>query len=449
MIQPAAPAPFPALIAISDMPAMPAVEGADGADFGALLAIQGTVQSAATAPDGPLPGAVLTALAAATPGKTLPFALPEAATAPPLVEAPTEQPLPATAALAARLAKVAAKPDTKLERTQTPERQDEAEPLLDQPASASAAAPIAELPMLAALPAVATAPTAALAPRISSPPAAPVADAKAKAEAKPEREHTGQGAAHRAIPALPAAASPQAQAQIQRRTAQAVISAAAAQTTKPALDTAQPAQSALPPTAVPAEQVQVELALPRLIGPGALNRDEARPLAKLPELVLPDAPGALTGSPAQPQPSAAPQSAAIAQVRPHDFAALIERIAVAREAAAPQAVSITVTHQDFGPVRLSFRPDDAGLSVALSSADPGFARAAAAIPVPVLPMTAADQAGFGQNQRSDSSPAQTGGHSQSRGGSGDPRRDGQPHSHPHAAHRSARERAAQRTGIFA
>ncbi len=447
MIQPAAPAPFPALTAISDTPAMPAVEGADGADFGALLAMQGAVPSAATASDGPLPGAVLTALAAATPGKTLPFALPEAATAPPLVEAPTGHPLPATAALAARLAKVAAKPDTKLEKTQTPEPQDEAEPLPDQPASASAAAPIAELPILAALPAVETAPTAALAPPISSPPAAPVADAKA--EAKLEREHTGQGAAHRAIPALPATASPQAQAQIQRRTAQAVVAAAAAQTTKPALDTAQPAQSAPPPTAAPAEQVRIELALPRLIGPGALNRDEARPLTKPPELVLPDAPGVITGSPAQPQPSAAPQSAAIAQVRPHDFAALIERIAVAREAAAPQAVSITVTHQDFGPVRLSFRPDDAGLSVALSSADPGFARAAAAIPVPILPMTAADQAGLGQNQRSDSSPAQTGGQSQSRGGSGDPRREGQPQSQPHAAHRLARERAAPRAGIFA
>ena len=205
----------------------------------------------------------------------------------------------------------------------------------------------------------------------------------------------------------------------------------------------------LPPTAAPAEQIRAELALPRLIGPGALNRDEARPLAKLPELVLPDAPGVLTGAPAQPQPAAAPQSAAIAQVRPHDFAALIERIAVAREAAAPQAVSITVTHQDFGPVRLSFRPDDAGLSVALSSADPGFARAAAAIPVPILPMTAADQAGLGQSQRSDSGAAQTGGQSHSRGGSGDPRRDSQPHSQANPGPRTSRDRSAPRTGIFA
>ena len=47
------------------------------------------------------------------------------------------------------------------------------------------------------------------------------------------------------------------------------------------------------------------------------------------------------------------------------------------EALAPQAVSITLAHQEFGAVRLQFRSEDTGLSVAMTSADPDFARAAA------------------------------------------------------------------------
>ena len=63
--------------------------------------------------------------------------------------------------------------------------------------------------------------------------------------------------------------------------------------------------------------------------------------------------------------------------RPHDFSALIDRLAAARETAAPQSVSISLPHADFGRIQLNFRSEDGALAVSLASADPDFARIAA------------------------------------------------------------------------
>ena len=64
---------------------------------------------------------------------------------------------------------------------------------------------------------------------------------------------------------------------------------------------------------------------------------------------------------------------------PHDFAALIDRLVEAREAArssvSPQAVQAAVAHADFGKVELRFEQNGAQLSVSLASSDPDFARA--------------------------------------------------------------------------
>ena len=461
MIQPAAPASFPALSVLGDGLTQPTSEAADGAGFGALLALQ----SVASAPEGAesvlqpsaatLAGSVT--IEPAKTGKFLPLDLPETTQAQPRTELPTAMPLAAAVAVAIRPANFAAK----LEKSPKPEKNPKPEtlPETDTPQVAAAAAsepePMPPLPILIAFPpaeaeAAATALPSTEVPILSAAPAAHGPEDKAK----PERDHAGQGPVQRTIPTLPATASSQAQAQMQRHADQAP--AAAIETALPATH---PAQQNPQPAAVPAEQVRVELALPRLVQAKPLVRDEPGPLAKLvepallkstmSELVLPDTASPLTSSLTQPQPVTGQVAAPVGPVRPHDFAALIERIAVAREAAAPQAVSITVTHQDFGQVRLSFRPEDTGLSVAMSSADPGFARAAAAVPAPALPSTVSDQTGPGQNQRSDSGAAQTGGQSHSRGGSGDPRRDSQPHSQANPGPRTGRDRSAPRTGIFA
>ena len=77
--------------------------------------------------------------------------------------------------------------------------------------------------------------------------------------------------------------------------------------------------------------------------------------------------------------SALPQSA-----RPHDFAALMDRLITARDAAQtglPQSVQVAVNHAEFGQISLNFLHDKAGLAVSVGSADPDFARAIqAAIP---------------------------------------------------------------------
>ncbi len=75
---------------------------------------------------------------------------------------------------------------------------------------------------------------------------------------------------------------------------------------------------------------------------------------------------------------------------PQDFAALIDRIVAAREASGAP-VAVAVRHAEFGAVTLRFEQADGTLSVAASSPDPDFARAAAAALPPDRPAMA-DQA---------------------------------------------------------
>ena len=63
----------------------------------------------------------------------------------------------------------------------------------------------------------------------------------------------------------------------------------------------------------------------------------------------------------------------------HDFAALIDRLVEARQAAqatmSSQTVVAAVNHAEFGPLSLQFQQDAAGLSVTLAGNDPDLARA--------------------------------------------------------------------------
>ena len=449
MTQPVAPAPSIALSLPGGTMLMANGNAGPSADFSAVMAIQADEPSRAGLKEALLSAApVLTAEAAST-GKILPPVLPQS---PVVLEDPVD-PAKSTPAAAAfqmvRLEPVVGK-HGKAAKTDATAKSAAAglasEGLIEAAASTrdtmlAAAAPSTDLAVALAQPTAETAP--------SAPITAPVAVGKPAQDSTtdPKADHAkfGQGAVHRTVPTQPASASSTAQAQMQRH-------AAATPPTQP-----EPEPPAVQPAAtgvtalVPAEEVRVEVALPRLALAGVLTRDDTRANTRLPDLALPDAAGPLGAGPVPaPVPGGgAVPAAPIPQVRPHDFAALIERIAVARDAAASQAVSITVAHQDFGPVRLNFWPEDSGLSIAMSSADPGFARAAAAAPAPVLPVTSSEQAQLSQHQRSENGAAQAGGQSQSqsRGSSPDLRRDGQPQ--PNPAPRRNHSNPAPRTGIFA
>lgn len=151
---------------------------------------------------------------------------------------------------------------------------------------------------------------------------------------------------------------------------------------------------------------------------------------------------------ANPQGAPAGISAVQPAVRPQDFSALIDRLTAAREAIVPHAAVITVAHQDFGPVRLRFRSEDSGLTVAMSSADPGFARAAAAVPPPVLPGSANEQNSL-SHQRGEDGQAQPGGSGNSGRDARPDRRDGDPQAGQTPARERLAERRDGRRGIFA
>ncbi|MCK9542293.1 MAG: hypothetical protein M0R03_09730 [Novosphingobium sp.] len=115
---------------------------------------------------------------------------------------------------------------------------------------------------------------------------------------------------------------------------------------------------------------------------------------------------------ASPLPSAAPM--------PRDIATLIDRLVEARDGAASQAggatVAATLAHAQFGRVAMQLRPDDGGLTVAMTSGDPGFAPAAQAA-VAASAQSAPAEDGRGSQPRPDQqqSPAgqQPGSHSPS------------------------------------
>lgn len=155
---------------------------------------------------------------------------------------------------------------------------------------------------------------------------------------------------------------------------------------------------ALPPEplAIPAANLLHEGAphgqLPRVAGTLRLLMEPAADKTRFasPEVgSAPLEPAATTPTFGLPPVSAAAPSQTLAAAQPtaqgpQDFAALIDRLAAARESAAPQAATLALAHAEFGQVELRFASDGAGLSVAMASADPDFARAVQAAVPPVI-----------------------------------------------------------------
>ncbi len=71
----------------------------------------------------------------------------------------------------------------------------------------------------------------------------------------------------------------------------------------------------------------------------------------------------------------APLAASTAPADRHDFAAIVDRLAEARELARPGRAAMQLAHQDFGRVSVQFDLAGPSLKVALASADAGFAPA--------------------------------------------------------------------------
>lgn len=185
----------------------------------------------------------------------------------------------------------------------------------------------------------------------------------------------------------------------------------------PAALPAQPAQPALAaqpvaPAAAPA-MVPVAALLPRGNAAPAASAETASPARRaaaagpdLPTMTtmvaieLPAEAMALRTDMATASVAPAPQSATPATPAapaPHDFAALVDRLVEARDAAfatqSPQVVQSTLRHADFGQVSIRFETAGDGLSASLSSPDPEFARAVQASAATGQGSLTADQQG--------------------------------------------------------
>lgn len=122
-----------------------------------------------------------------------------------------------------------------------------------------------------------------------------------------------------------------------------------------------------------------------------------------------------------PQQDSAPVSRAEQRPERIDFATLVDTLNRAREDASPNAVRISMTHSDFGRVSMRFEQNDGGLAVAMSSADPGFARAVTASNEAASAQTSADTPRGQSSQASGGNGAQGEGGRQPHGQSQDQR----------------------------
>ena len=195
--------------------------------------------------------------------------------------------------------------------------------------------------------------------------------------------------------------------------------------------------------------------------PQAVMAGETAQLTEPRPLTVPHAPLDLLAAPLQltdvplAQSLASPPVLTQSQVEPRDFTALLDRLVAAREAMRGEQtrVSMALPHAEFGQVRLDFRHDREGLSVAMASSDPAFARAASA----ALPLAAAPaSAETGARPGSDNNPrwqgetqGSGGGAAQSRGGGGERQHERTPLRQTVTASRNGQREGKDKQGIFA
>ncbi len=480
MIQSALPTSLPSMMPVDSL-LQSAGDGTETPDFAALLAsglptaAPSQTQTIPAAPPAQTEAEVAqTATAATATGNILPPALPLAlpaavttlAAMPALTEpeaaAKPEQPASEVAAppttiltLKPKLAPSSTKPAPAAPQRDASRKtaEEDADPVEAQTAASAqtTGAPVATfqptdmpvaLPDRDPAPAVATQQLSAL---TDAPlPQVPAAEqASASAADAPRNAPTLRVVPTRAEPAPQALAEAAPQAAF-RRSASVAEPVAAPQVPAPASAEARPASAPL---------LRVEIALPAAAQ--TERPSETRPAQRRTGLTATTAP-ILAAEPSTSQPAAAlpgvaaPVSAA--PLRPHDFAAVVDRLVAAREAVQPHAATLTVAHAEFGAVELRFRHEERGLAVSLASADPDFARVAAAAPQPVMPASASAAA---QGETSQSAPQRDGAASttgssggQSRGQQGE--RRGDQFAHSNQPQRSAaRPGGERRSGIFA
>lgn len=216
------------------------------------------------------------------------------------------------------------------------------------------------------------------------------------------------------------------------------------------------------PTAAPvspAQTVRLRSAVPA--GTGSAEFAPAPALGALPPLLAPireaipvDGPGSAAplfrdGPPAPLQLYPALITAGPEALRGQDFAALVDRLVQAREAAGTQPVQLALAHAEFGRVSLRFDTDESGLNVSLSSADPSFVRAVTAALPPASPSDASAQ-------RSEARSEQGAGASDTPRGQSSERREGRSETRPETPRHQARPGSqlshsaqTQHDGIFA
>lgn len=467
MIQPAALPAVPGLPMLGDMLPASTAEGMEAADFGALLAIEaGSLVPRGAGPR--LPVALAATIPTALPdaadlpedGKVLPVAMP----ADPPTETAAPQPSPAPAIQPGRRAPVVTVADSPAKapsfdptpgasaavRPSRSARQVSVPEPAPKPATDSSEAPAEPDPANAPLTTnpLEAAPTLALAGQATASsaatplepharphpePAAPIAAWHAPAAVKPHEQPQGthRSAVTAPQPALAIPPAAIALAVIAVPTTPAPLSA------EPQLRLTLPAARQLPSIAIPAER-------PRTPDTIALIQPSAEPLAPVTSISAP-AVQALSAPPAF-----APADPAL---RPHDFTQLVDRLVAARELAAPQAFQVAVQHGEFGQVQLRFRHEGDGLTIAMTSADPDFARVVSAASAPVLmPLTTTDPSTGQGGPRSDSQSqtATSNGHSaQHRSGSPERREDRSGPADNPAPARQGEGRGTRRSGIFA
>lgn len=207
------------------------------------------------------------------------------------------------------------------------------------------------------------------------------------------------------------------------------------------------------PALLPLTQVRLDVPLPDALRPLRFETARAAPLlaATLGDELEVPASAVASPAPAAVSPTLFPSAAPAPLDRPHDFSALIDRLAAAREAAAPQSISISLPHADFGRVQLHFRNEDGALAVSLTSADPDFARVAAQAAPPVLTVGDARSAEHSSGQSSARSDGQAASASQqgSQRGQSDERRSERQSRFEHLPRPASPDKGRGRSGIFA
>ena len=379
-----------------------AANGAETPDFAALLAQTPAAPASGASPAAWLapqiaqaaqviPATIPAAPSGKTGGNPLPPALPDVAapaslaTSLPVVAQTTAEAQSETAAAAPAppAVPVAVVPRSSLRRTAT--KAHDAPRTRSAPVDLASAAPSRDQSDLPTRPAAQPAPDAAATPLPAIAVPGIVQQQVPVLAAQPAEAQAGPPEPvpidlPRQLPATHATPEPALQALAHAAPQAAFLRAATPPAVPPELPAApQPAQETLRAPGV----LRVEIALP-----GTLEAP-AKPLEKL----LPAVRRLLFAEPAMPasaallQPHAPIQALAPApgSAAPHDFAALVDRLVAAREAVQPQGATLTVAHAEFGPIELRFRHEAHGLAVALTSADPDFARAAAAAPPVNLP----------------------------------------------------------------